>query len=938
MALHWLSALVVDPPFFQKESDSSNEYGPKESEMPERLPTFYPPRTSNSRPTLRQTVTQSSSADDYRSVIDDLTIENKRLKEELRKYKRMGPDLLRKETLFEIKVHGLPQRKKRELEETLRKFAAGLEGSTSNESPSQRKKGGKAPRFHSSSGTQSKHASSASTQSKPLDSAYASMSSWTRSNTHVASSSGSLSRPSKAKSTSQDGMFLPPEVPRGLYMGYKAMTEKEKKVLVVRRLEQLFTGNTSSSQGRPGTSTSGPGLPLMVRGDDKTDLSREAHIAPLTRGERKARSRGNGSASNSNGDATESGGNGNGSGSGNGNGHSTGTNNSPPAAQAPEQRPTRPLDLDPDRVQIPAENIQYIRHLGLEPPNLHEEFKMEDVSPDEEGWVYLNLLCNLAQLHMLNVTPDFIRAAVSEKSTHFQLSRDGRKLRWRGGTQGTKFSSGDSGDTSNRSPSTDDMDSANKGVPRKRQKSGRTGSPISSRHGTKLGPQTSKSSSLLHYKPIFFRRSSTEQTSDETDSPNSFAQVEESNQEQSAWDISGSGSSLPRKRRVDGAIIYYSGAPFCTDLSGDIGERSPSRYMQAAGQDMEEDNEYARPSIFRTDSGSSLKFRPLSDYSSILSEVMRIDPSEAPELVPDDSDVPSDLDEDKFMLPWSTGGQMLKPLPLDACGIGGVVPEDHFLVSVTTRRPINSVGSLGAAHPGYDESSKEKALESMIRRLSSGAPSAQPASMGVGLWSNGSRSDPLPIGVEYLSGSLKKLDPVRLPPPARFLPPFSTDSEDMEETDDSAENSFPEVEVAGVGGIGMAHGPDDDMLIPLATVPRSDTAMKGVSEYDSSDDLTGDDVMRSAIAERHGAPSRSSKGKGIAAPMPSAAVDAEDDEEDDDDTSMSPPLGVARVNSSTRSRSKRHVSTDQAATLGSSVATAGGMESGYSSGAEESPP
>jgi hypothetical protein len=34
---------------------------------------------------------------------------------------------------------------------------------------------------------------------------------------------------------------------------------------------------------------------------------------------------------------------------------------------SPEQRPTRPLDLNPERAQIPADNIKYLQHLGFSP-------------------------------------------------------------------------------------------------------------------------------------------------------------------------------------------------------------------------------------------------------------------------------------------------------------------------------------------------------------------------------------------------------------------------------------------------------------------------------------------------------------------------------------------------------------------------------------------
>ncbi|KAJ8106586.1 hypothetical protein ONZ43_g7018 [Nemania bipapillata] len=267
--------------------------------------------------------------------------------------------------------------------------------------------------------------------------------------------------------------------------------------------------------------------------------------------------------------------------------------------QASEQRPTRPRDLDPDRKQVPADNMEYIRHLGIVAPNSEPHFSARDVSPDAEGWVYLNLLGNLAQLHILNVTPDFIRRAVSEKSTKFQLSPDGRKIRWRGGDEGTRFTS-DSGSKSQGDQSSDDTDGSNEHGQRKKQK------------GSKFNPgvQDSNSSQSFHYKPLFVHHAASsrgEQQSGAYDSSSSNGQSEESNLGQySKWDQSGvSTSQSQRKRRRDGAIIYYSGAPFCTDLSGDYGEVSPDTYdMTSSGnQPMQEDSVYLhlvhRPYISR---------------------------------------------------------------------------------------------------------------------------------------------------------------------------------------------------------------------------------------------------------------------------------------------------------------------------------------------------
>lgn len=82
-------------------------------------------------PSLEQQL-QSSNGDGYRPVIDNLTVELQKLKDELRRYKAQGSCLLRNEQLFEIKINNLPNRKKRELEATLSRFTSNLSNSTTS--------------------------------------------------------------------------------------------------------------------------------------------------------------------------------------------------------------------------------------------------------------------------------------------------------------------------------------------------------------------------------------------------------------------------------------------------------------------------------------------------------------------------------------------------------------------------------------------------------------------------------------------------------------------------------------------------------------------------------------------------------------------------------------------------------------------------------------
>lgn len=638
----------------------------------------------------------------------------------------------------------------------------------------------------------SKHApSSSGSYNRPVDSAYASMS------TGNHSSGASLSRPSmssRARSSEQKVESYLRDIPEGLYPRNVLMTDKEKKKIIVRRLEQLFTGKIGGRHSKRGQhplsapNSNAPLAPVVAEGqshqsrplvhqpptlgNSTTEPSREARILPIeqnSRQSKKSRSRDNGSASNSGGDQTESGGNGNSSG---------GTNPSPPNPPPPEQRPTRLTDLDPDRVQVPSENMEYIKHLGLVPPELLND-PAEDVHPDAEGWVYLNLLCNMAQLHMINVTPDFVRAAVSGISTKFQLSPDGRKIRWRGGYDGTKFSSDSSGENAHNSPDSDGSDGSNKEDSRKRQKTGHsTGDEIqsgsSSRNASKFGPQISGSSESFHYKPLFVHQTSSQEQTSMDETLSSFGPVEDSNIDDSRWGQSGSGgTSSRRKRRRDGAIIYYSGAPFCTDLSGDPGDASPMTYMMSSGQDQQE-GQLDRPPPFRSLSGSSLSYRPLTDKAPYPGPVSKVDVDSIdapPGLCADSSgDSADDLD---FEVPWSNEQQFIQVHPLEPCGLGGVMPEDHFMVVVTTKRPKEEIGPSVAAG---QKSRAEATTDSIISRLasmraSSPAPFASLASSGTDL--------PV-VEIEYMSGRIKRLAPVRLPPPAIFFPPFSSDGSSSE--------------------------------------------------------------------------------------------------------------------------------------------------------------
>ncbi|PFH61881.1 hypothetical protein XA68_16009 [Ophiocordyceps unilateralis] len=896
------NVMDVDPPFFQKESDSSNE----EKIYPYQHPAV-PPRLA---------VAQSSSADDYRSVIDDLTVEIQKLKEQLKRYKQSGPDMLRKDKLFEIKIHDLPKRKRRELETTLRDFAASLKDSPNTSSSKRKNASRHATRdnMYSASGSVSKHASSTSgSNARPVDSAYASMS------TGGAHSCGtSHNRPpmsSRVRSSEQKVQNYLRDIPEGLYPRHMAMTDREKKRIVVRRLEQLFTGKIGGKHSKRGQLAPTVAVPTgaldpVIPGGQplyrqqmhqppnlpNTEPAREAKIVPPDqqhgpRG-KKSTSRDNGSASHSNGDQTESGGNGHSSG--------TGTNVSPSnIPPLPEQRPTRPKDLDPDRVQVPSENMDYIRHLGLVPPELLADSMPteSDVHPDAEGWVYLNLLCNLAQLHIINVTPSFVRSAVSEMSIKFQLSPDGRKIRWRGGSEGTRFSSDSSGAASQKSPDTDDTTSSHKEESSKRQKTtgNSTGddfqSGSSSKNPSKFGPQVSGSSESFHYKPLFVQQESPNGQTSVDDTLSSFGPVEDSNLGGSRWEHSGSGTSIRRKRRRDGAIIYYSGAPFCTDLSGEPGDVSPATYMRCGGEGRLAPSRFSRPLPRRSASGSSLPYRPLCDGPSREASFTTVtsESDVLPGLTSDSDESSSDIEMD---VGWSDKQQYMEIRPLEPCGLGGVLPDDHFLVVVTTKRPTTEP----TTHLAVTRQSADEATEGIISRLATMSTSSPVPITSM----TSSRCGSPAIEIEYMSGRIKRLRPVPLPPPAIFFPPFSASTSSDGDSD------------AGFDGDDDEDDSVEGSKGRKANLHESDGYPDGVDL--SSGDEDGEDPDNEPDTRRM------------------YDVDAEDG--DGDDTHRS--IGSADVAPGTARGCSKSASEMMTRTGGSSAATAGGPVSRCPSSDEES--
>lgn len=758
-----------DPPYYLPHG-SSNESN--EALEPNQRP---PPYANGLTQHALFPAENDSSADDYRSVIDDLTIENKGLKKQIRRLKAMEDVSLENDNLFEIRIHqSLPSLEKRKLIDCFEAFVASRSGLS--DTPSSTSISKLTRPFLPTSGDDSKHLSSSSTSnSRPGDSGYASMSNsgpTSISALHEANLQGKSKAVPDIFKDQKIQSFLH-DIPEGLMPQHPTvMTERQKKMLVVRRLEQIFTGKATGivkdhplqqqEISKSAARSSGRTETLKPEG------LREAHILPHTMdvdqvAPRDAREPGQNTASP---DLLDSAGSG-----------------TPSSEGSPSQRPTRPLDLDPDREQNPVDNLEYLRHLGLSGTQLLKE-ESSDAEPDAEGWVYLNLLINMAQLHIVNVTPAFVRSAVSDLSTKFQLSADGKRIRWRGGTDGTHMSSdGGSPSDDRNQESSDSMG----GTLQKRRKlnpihgrsAGRFATmPMEAGKGN-VSAATTPAQSTFHYTPLFHHRDSDD---------DSISVDESSNLESSPTGYSGDISpveSSNRRRPAAERIVFYSGAPFCTDLSSDC--THIDSLLQLAGSGKANYSDHTdnalgciprRPdhTFGRTSSGSLLLSRPFRDSYGIKNTIATRSPT--PELIDDSTDEDHDMD---LLSDWplnSNSGlqspQSPTVLEFSASGVGGTQPADHFVTTVLTRRTILVVGERRkkvhftpshniskASLDVFRDTKNRQIADEITERL------ASLAAFSASEPKNTSTKEP-PVKSEILSCQVLHLKPSELPEPAGY--------------------------------------------------------------------------------------------------------------------------------------------------------------------------
>jgi hypothetical protein len=713
----------------------------------------------------------SGGSSDFRAVIDDLTVQNKKLKRRLKKYEKLHDAHLKDEKLFEVRVHGLSSNKRRELEDLLRNFAVSAAGQTNVTSASQ------ASNPYDRAIPTLKTHKTASSSSNFADSAYASNSASASasgtSNSNSLQSRHAYRRSSKSR-TSNIQTYLH-DIPEGLLPQHPAaMTEYSRKKLVVRRLEQIFAG-TGAGMGDHHHPLQQQEVSQMAAKADRSALEASGQTvkiegireAPIMKDDEDP------SVEEASGpeiiQGTEP---------------EQKTAEKDFAGLSPQQRPTRPLDLDPHRAQNPHDNFQYIRHLGFSPP---EPTTMQ-AHEEGHGWIYLNFLFNMAQLHTLNVTPEFAKKALLDFSTKFELSEDGRKVRWKGGRTITRSAS----DTDGSSPSTYG-NSLNGTSPQKRSKSSHHKAGAKSSKRRMLEKQDNK----FAYTPLFFHRTSEEDSdlsSDEDETESQF--LAPPGGDSSAMTSSGIRTvSLRQKKKTDnGPMIFYNNAKFCTDLSGEPKTEAAMMYNPILYHTTTE-HALGIPRPSEASVTGIMESRGPLDEAKDLPEAMYLNDNPIPEALELNFPVISPLSDTK-----GASGPARNPIDLEASGIGGIYPSDNFSLNVKTERKRN--------HASMVQPAQQRPYSACI----------------AGLFKQ-SNQHPTLFEDEVISTFHQELPPSELPPASCFM--------DIDECDDDESDS----------GDYQSIVPDMDRNHDIpATAPQTiDMPYMSSDESDEEDDVENND-------------------------------------------------------------------------------------------------
>lgn len=376
-----------------------------------------------------------------------------------------------------------------------------------------------------------------------------------------------------------------------------------------------------------------------------------------------------------------------------------------------DQRPTRPKDLD--RLTKAEDNIEYLSSLT------HSAAVGMGLG---DGWFYLNLITNMAQLHTISVTVPFVKKAIATVSEKLELSVDGKLVRWRGGLECTRLSSGSSSGSGvdsasitsdgspeeswdgNRKRSPNDSDGNVMSIDPQSKSGSRGRASSSSRRFPALSSPASVGDKF-HYKPMFAQPGSFD------DDASSIISTSNGSFPRGSSDEDGTPSVAKKTLPLDGPIIYYEGGKFCTDLTtqvvkeGKLMAVSPTFPYERFTNNPIGEKQSRVPLSPNTKRGSPLFAKDRPPSILLDNDSMNID---------DDSDVGL-----QFSPRFSSSIPQSPPAPieLEVSGIGGVLPEDNFAINVQKRHFLLPQNANGALPCSRKKLSKSKILRKISHNI-----------------------------------------------------------------------------------------------------------------------------------------------------------------------------------------------------------------------------
>ena len=747
MCLHifLFNLLIVldDPPFYLRRSSDDGSIGavPMDGQSPRagpRVQSALLPQSLQARIERYE-----RDLDTFRDVVDDLTVQNKRLKRKLNKYEMSHPSRLGQDKLFEVKVHNLPPQKKTELEDMLHCFVSNVEADSHTKSLQPAPFKGDPKPLGLRTGRRPSSPSTAN--SKPPDSAYASMSasdSVLKSQSQTTGNMTSMRSGYPSNSTNSNVKSLSHLHSESLLPSKSPLSESSKEELVVQKLELLFT-EAKEVEGPLIHSSQQPILPRSTVIGELEKLknrptkehkalweSQTCQMHPEVQMHSKTSS-------------------------------SSLKNYQISCVVEPEPGTNGQLHMDTSEENAAVHNLLYLQRLGLASPLA----KVSTGSNNE--WIYLNLLINMAQLHTLNVTPAYVRRVVTDMSSRLELSDDGSKVRWLGDQQDAEailnstsnrslmedITSSQATNQNRQSPASQashDFHEVQDSMTRQVSHCNNGALPSSTAEKHSVSAPCSESTSKLPYKPLFVHQNSqSDEIQSECDEllkqfPDTAPSEDESTQASQEWEV--------QSRPSSGPMTFFSGTAFCTDLSGDfrLPEVENTKYYRFGLKVIGENIPTPTSPL---DTKRSFSFLESQDDSHDAGSPYR----QNPPLVMYESSQPQAL---------SNNGT--KHIDLEASGLGGVYADDNFAIDVHLRQTVELSHRERLNRPlALTSHPRLRHLPPRIRPLFESRDSVQPKSDSQHQVQN-----------SIVSTSTKDLPPAPLPPPSYAYSPSSSGSED----------------------------------------------------------------------------------------------------------------------------------------------------------------